>query len=248
MPFRSLDPSTAAAAPVITSGAPLASVGETLTTLQNELVLEFGSRGDVDLPRITKWINWAYRGLCGMLTLQELKASLVINGVVDQPFYLLPRQVRAIRNVSLRDSTHYYKGGINLTLSNEEEYKRQPDNTATRPYFAPKKYFRYNRMLVVWPDFVSVLTMDVDFWIRPDPLVNPTDSPILPEEFHEPLLLYTRQKGWRSLQEFKKAATAGNDFISVLRPLRNTDGEEQENAPAGLTVARKASDLTRTRR
>lgn len=248
MPFRSLDPTTAVAAPAVLSGAPLVSVGDTLVSMQNELVLEFGSRSDVDVTRITKWINWAYRALSGMLQIQELKASLAIVGVVDQPFYLLPRQVRAIRNVSVRDSTRYAKGGINLILSNEEEYKRQADNAAIKPYLAPQNYFRYGRMLVVYPDFVSVQTLDVDYWVRPDPLVNSTDSPLLPEEFHEPLLLFARQKGWRSLQEFKKSAIAGNDFVSTLRPLIDSKSEEEENAPSGLTVARKASDLTRARR
>lgn len=248
MPFRALDPTTAAAAPVVTFGAPLTSSGETLASLRAELLLELGSRGDTDTTRLNKWINWGYRNLCGMLKLQELKASFQINGVVGQPFYLLPRQVRSIRNISVRNSVYYMKGGINLLLSNEEEYKRQADNAAFVPPVAPLNYFRYNRMLVVYPDFISVLTLDLEVWIRPDNLVNDTDSPILPEEFHEPLLLHARYKGFRSLRLYKEASSAQNDFVATLRPLIDTDGEEEENSPRGLTVARKASDLTSVRR
>ncbi len=249
MPFRALDPTTAQAAPVITSGAPLVSVGETLSSMRSELLLELGSRADVDTTRLNKWINWGYRNLCGMLKLQELKFSFSINLIVGQPFYALPVQVRSVRNVSVEDATRYpTTGGVNLLMSNEEEYKRQPNNAAVKPYLSPQNWFRYGRMLVVFPDPVYVLPIDIDAWLRPDKLVLDADSPVIPEEFHEPLILHARRRAWRSLQEFSKANIAANDFLEALRPLIDTDGEEEENNPRGLTVVRKASDLTSVRR
>lgn len=247
MPYRALDPSTAATAPVTTAGAPLVSVGETLFSLRSELLLEIGSRSDVDPTRLNKWINWAYRNLAGMLKVGEMKRSMVFNTVAGQPFYLLPVQVRSIRAISVEDSTNFYRGGTKLTLSDEDEYKRQPDSARTYNK-GPRKYFRYNRMVVVYPDPVAVQPLDMEFWVRPDDLTDDTHSPILPIEFHEPLLLHSRHRAWRSLQEFQKANLAANDFLQVLRPLIDTDAEEAGEAPRGLTVARKASDLTRARR
>jgi hypothetical protein len=248
VPFRALDSSVAAAAPATTAGAPLVSVGETLGSLRAELIIELGSRNDVDAPRVDKWINWAYKNLAGMLKLQELKGSLVVNLVVDQPFYLLPIQVRSIRQLSVRDSTRYYKGGVNLIESNEDEYRRQADNATYKPYLSPLNWFRYKRMLVFFPDPVAVLPVDVDFWVRPDDLVGDTDSPLLPPEFHEPLLLHARHRAWRSLRNYVEAKQAANDFLQALRPLIDTDAEEAAEAPHGLTVVRRASDLHAVRR
>lgn len=248
MPFRALDPTTAVAAPVTTLGAPLTSVGETLSSLRSELFLQLGSRADTDNPRLNKWLNWAYRNLAGMLKLGELKGSLRIDLVVDQPFYKVPIQVRSVINLSVRDSTRYYKGGINLLKSDEYEYRRYADNAATKPYLSPLNWFRFGRMLVVFPDPVYVLPVDMEFWIRPDDMVADTDSPILPPEFHEPLLLHARHRAFRSLRLYTEAKEAENDFLVALRPLIDNDAEEEAEAPRGLTVARKASDLTRVRR
>lgn len=248
MPFRALDPSTAAAAPVSTAGAPLTSIGDTLASIRAELQLDLGGSGDLDVPRMNKWINWAYRNLAAMLKLKELEGSLVINLVVDQPFYNVPIQVRSIRQLSVRDSTRYAKGGINLHESDVYEYRRQPDNAYFKPYESPLNWFRFGRMLVFFPDAVYVLPVDVEFWIRPDDLVDDTDSPILPPEFHEPLQLLALHRGFRARRLRAEAKEAYNDFLTALRPIIDTDGEEESEAPRGLTVARKASDLNRVRR
>lgn len=249
MPFRLLDPSTAVAAPVVTFGAPLTSVGETLGSLRAELLLQLSSRSDVDTPRLNRWINWAYRSLAGMLKLNELKASMTFATVSGQPFYMLPVQVRSVKGISIKlPGSASYKGGVNLTMMTEDEYYREPDLPASATTSWPTSYFRFGRMLVVWPDPAAVYSLYHRVVIRPDDLVNDTDSPILPKEFHEPLLLYARYKAWRSLRNLPEANLAKNDFISELRPLIDTDAEETEEQPRGLTVARRASDLTRSRR
>jgi hypothetical protein len=243
MPFRLLDPTTAAAAPVITAGAPLVSVGETLASFRAELLLELSSRSDVDTTRLNKWINWAYRSTAAMLKISELKAAFRINLAVGQPFYMMPIQLRSIEQLSMPDLADYYKGGSKLTPSNVDEYRRQPDLAGV-----PQNYFRFGRMLVVYPDPNAVLPLDFEYLLRPDDLVLDTHSPLLPQEFHEPILLYARHKAWRSVRNYGEAAIAKNDFLAELRPLINTDGEEAQQAPSGLTVARRASDLTRSRR
>jgi hypothetical protein len=243
VPFRLLDPSIAAAAPVVTAGTPLTSVGETLLSLRSELLLQLSSRTDADATRINRWINWAYRNLAAMLKLSELKASMQLNLAVGQPFYLLPVQVRSIQAVSMADAIDYANKGIKLFLSNEDEYRRQSDRSGT-----PQNYFRFGRMLVVYPDPDTLFPIYLEFLIRPKDLVADTDSPILPQEFHESLLLYARHKAWRSLRNYQEASLAKNDFLTELRPLIDTDGEEAQQAPSGLTVARSANDLTRSRR
>lgn len=247
MPFRLLDPTTAAPAPVVTAGAPLISVGDTLAAIRSEMLLELSSRSDVDTARLNKWINWGYRSLCAMLTPTELKGAFSILTVASQPFYLLPVQVRSIKLISIRTAS-IRAGGVELIPMDEDEYIRQPDLPTSVSTSWPTKYFRYGRMLVLWPDPRAVYTLDINYMIRPDDMTADNHSPLLPVEFHEPLLFHAKAKAWRSLRNYQEANIASNDFLAALRPLIDTDGEEKQQQPRGLTVARRVSDLTRSRR
>jgi hypothetical protein len=142
MPFRLLDPSTAAAATPTVAGAPLTSVGETLASLRAELLLQLSSRSDVDTTRLNRWINWGYRNLCAMLTLAELRSAMTINTVANQPFYLLPIQVRSIKTVAIRTSK-IATGGVELLMMSDEEYMREPDLPLSVSVSWPTGFFRY---------------------------------------------------------------------------------------------------------
>jgi hypothetical protein len=91
MPYAALKESIAT---LITSGnlgAPLTSTGETLASLEAELMLQLGSRTDVTPARLKLWINFAYRELCSSLEIDELKGSMSFSLVAGQPLYLLPK-------------------------------------------------------------------------------------------------------------------------------------------------------------
>jgi hypothetical protein len=223
MPFNVLNPATAATAPSTTAGAPLTSVGETLLSLRTELALELGSRDDLAAARYNGWINQAYRNVAGMLTLKELSGSVALSLVSAQPFYLLPVQVASVIRLSISDTTNYpVTEGRELEMIDEASYRTFPvvDDES------PTAYFRWRRMIVVYPAPDAFYTAPLDFRVRPDDMTADTHSPLLPQEFHEPILLSARYRGLRSLQLYADAATALNDFLVVMRPLINTDAIE----------------------
>ena len=224
MPFIALDPSLAVPAPVTTIGDPLSNEGETLASLRAELKLSIVR--EIEPQRLNKWINDAYLHLAGMLTISEMFASITLPTVVDQPLYLLPRVVAWIRQLPLSDPALYpVVGGKNMLMTDLAGYRDLPDYPSTYTY-APYRWFRQGRLLAIWPKPASAAFITVDFRIRPNKLTLETHSPILPEEFHEPLLLRARYVAFSRLKMFNEANLAQNDFVGSLRDLVNTDAEE----------------------
>jgi hypothetical protein len=247
MPYRLLDPSTAAAAPATTAGDPLPSIGETLSTARTELFLELGSPGNAPNVlggRLDRWLNWAYRSMMSSLKIKECFASVTRALVVDQPFYALPRAVASVRRVSVINAAIYSSGGRPLLPISEEQYTRLPDADAE-----PTNYFRYgrgdSRMLVVYPDPTYVRTIIIDFRIRPEDLTADNHSPILPQEFHEAWLLKARWRAFRSLRDKVNARIAKNDYLDAIREIESTDADEDGQLPAGVSFIKNPKHLVR---
>ena len=237
MPYISLDPSAAQPAPATTIGTPLTNEGETLASLRDELKSEIIR--DIGPIRLNAWINTAYIHLAMMITTSEMHASLSIPTVVGQPLYMLPRSVAWIRQIPLNDPALYPNGGgRNMTMTDLNGYRQLPDY-AISPSYSPRIWMRQGRLLALWPTPASSAFITVDFRIRPDPLSLDTHSPILPIEFHEPLLLRARYTAFRSLKMFNEAGIAQNDFVASLRDVVNTDAQEMNGKLSAFYPARE---------
>lgn len=253
MPFGALDPSTAEAAPVTSIGAPVWDAGMDLQSIQEELIAQLQGRTDIipgnDYTRLNRWINWGYVAVAQMLDLKELWASIAMPTVADQPFYLLPSQVSWIKRVMIEDETEFVTtGGTELEEIDEQTYRTLPesDEIDTTPLL-PASWFRYGRMLVEYPTPDAVYSVAMDCRIRPLPLTDPQDCPLLPEEFHEAIVYAAKERAWRALGAPDKAATANNDKLTIIRPLLNTDAEERSGMHMTFAPARSRSDLYRGR-
>lgn len=239
MPYIAFDPATAAAAPASTLGAPLTSIGWTFADYQVRLLEELGNTADATLVRRKLWINDAYKHLLGLLKMQEMKGTIEQATVAAQPLYLVPSNVRSVLRVGvIDDETYTTQGGRKLTLIDEHSYRMLPDTDAE-----PVSYFRYGRMLVLYPTPDDVRTMIWEVVARPASLVDDTDSPIVPEEFHEAILLRAKHVGFRALRRYTDAAAAQNDFVSTIRFLRDAEADEEEDKQASVIPIRSARQL-----
>lgn len=242
MPYTPFDPSTAESAPVVTIGEPVTDNGMTLLEFLNELADQTGDRDDLLTARLKRFINWAYQNLAGMVQMKELYASITITLVADQPFYLLPKQVSFIRRASYIN-TLLLDEGSELAMIDEAAYRNLPEIDSGYPC----SYLRVGRMLVIYPAPQQEWDLTLDVKVRPDDLFDDTDCTLLPPEFDEAMLLYARQRLFRSTRQYKEAAQAANDALAVLRPLLNTDAEELDSAEFSLAPARKWSQLRGTK-
>jgi hypothetical protein len=241
MPYSPIDPATAT--PVVVTLTGLTSEGETLASLREQLQLEMGNRQDITPDQWNKWINWAYKHAAGMLNMAELKHSFSFNLVVDQPFYRLPSSVVMVRSVSVVDTETYLPGGRTLDRIDDLLYRRLDEESDE-----PTCFFRWNRVLVFWPTPTTARAVTVDGQIRVIDLEDDTDSPILPEEFHEAIMLFAKARALRATRQFGAANLAMNDAVGIIRPLVNHEAEERATSHGRLQPIRTAAEMYRRRR
>jgi hypothetical protein len=241
MPYIALDPTTAQPAPATTLGAPLTSVGSTLADYRGRLNLQLGARPDLTNGILEAWINDAYIDTCASLEIDELKASLTLTTISGQPLYLLPDVVRAIREAGVIDATTYGPlGGRKLSLSDLPQYRRNATLTDE-----PREYFREGKMLVLWPTPKTARNISLDIWLRPQPLVNDTDSPFIPQEWHLPILLNARSMAHSDLREYDRAAAAENTYVNTVRRKEDPESLEEADRIVGSSVPRNRHSLFR---
>lgn len=243
MPYYALDPANADPAAVTTAGQPLQSVGETLASFLDELDDITGERDDLIAAQNTKFVNRAYGKVCGMVNLKELFGSVAYQLRSTQPMYLLPEQVSWIKRIALVDEDDFVDGGTELAMIDEDAFRGLPEADDD----IPSQFVRVARMFALWPAPTDSWDLTVDFKVRPDDLTTDIDSPILPIEWHEGILLYARARLFRAVRNYKEAAQATNDALAVLRPLLNTDSEELSNAEFALAPVKKRSQMRGTK-
>lgn len=230
MPFLVISSVGAAAAPATTLGEPKTSTGDTLASMRAWLKRALLNRSDIDDDEYDLWINDGYLDVCTSVDLDELKGSLAITTVAGQALYALPYVVSSTQGAGLIDTT-LYGGGTPLSKGDKSWYREQ-DNKSGRP----ETYFREGDVLVLYPTPDKAYTISLDFRIRPLPLSEETDSPILGQEWHRPIRLSARQKAFDDLQEFDKAMPAENSFVNSVRRRNNREASEDENRVIGSSI------------
>lgn len=211
MPFIVLDSSTAQAAPDTALGAPLEGTGLSLLDMREELVTLWGNREDVDGARVDRWINQAYLDLATMIKLPDLLVSLQLPLVASQPLYILPDVVFALVRVSVLDEDYEnYEGRLLEQVSVDGYRKLVTDEGMV------SRYFRQGSLLGVWPTPDQMNNLALEFYMRPQPLVEDTDCSILPREWDEAILLGARYRGFDSLMEWENASVAENRYLQFI--------------------------------
>jgi hypothetical protein len=241
MPYAAIDPSLAQTAPVVTAGAPLIDKGETLASMREEILLELGGRDDVTDDRVDKFINWAYLDLWTSVGTLENESSYSFGLVAGQPLYLLPSQVRVVKHIAVAEASSIY-GGLPLEKIDLTTYRSLEALSGT-----PRQYFRHNNVLVFYPTPESATTVFVEFVYRPLRMTLDNHSPILPEEWHESIVLAARKKLFSALMEFDKATHANNDFVDSVRRREDDVAGEDSGKVIRSSIPRSSGMLQRSR-
>jgi hypothetical protein len=239
MPFTVIDPATAEAAPLTNLGAPLTEGGMSLSDLRAELDSMLGGRADITTERYNLWLNLAYRDICTSLDIDELKGSLALSLVADQPFYTLPESVDTILSAAIvLPESENYNEGYPLEKIDLQSFRGLAPADGD-----PKMFFRMLQVLVLYPTPESARTLALDMRLRPLDLEDDTDHPILAPEWHEGILLAAAARGHRALREFPDAAVMQNDYVSFLRRRTDREAAEDENRVIGTSVPRSIAQL-----
>lgn len=237
MPYDIIDTATA---PQIagTFGAPLTSVGKTLSKLQTDVAAKVKNRADVDPSTLTTAINDAYQEMSAELDIEELTGAQVsFTATIGQASYKLPVAVFALDVVQYVDAT-LSNGGYPLWKIDEQKYFR-----LEVAHGVPTHYFRFQNYLVLWPTPNAACKIAATFDIRPQNLVNPTDSPIFDAQWHLALVHKARAILLELLDDATGAAQAQNAYLNSIRPKINKASRETQGSYMTISSPRRRSDL-----
>lgn len=241
MPYEMIDPSTAVVLPGGSLGAPLQGQGMTLRELREQLAFQLGDRKDIPDPTLNLWVNWGYLALCSMVDIEQLKGSISFSSVSTQAQYLLPIAVRNIKAAAIYGSGF---GMLGLTRSRPllkkdiHWFRSQKDLSGQ-----PRYFFREGQVLILYPYPDAAYPIGLDIKIKPKTLTADVDCPLIPEEWHEVILLAARVRAFRALMEFDKASIAQNELVSEIRSKMNTEDIERIHTMASVEIPRDWKDL-----
>lgn len=243
MPFLNLDPA-AAVAVVSTIGAPATNGEETLNSMRTELASLLAGRTDVDPTRLDRWINQAYRDLATSFDIPSLNVNFGFMLTGAQATYKLPTTLLVSRSVSVSDSINYpVEKGRPLRKIELDTYRKLPELTDE-----PTSYMLQDKLLVFYATPIAARAVTIDAYIKPQKLVNPTDSSILGAEWDEPILMSARAKAHNALLEWTQGSMAENAFLSRVRRMRDIKADERTGEIAAFRPARGRYDRDRLTR
>lgn len=240
MAFLTLDRTAATVIPATGFAVPKTGIGLTLADMEAELRSMIGNRDDISATRLRLWINLAYVDLVTALDLESAEGSIQFTTVAGESLYRLPAEVAAIHALAAinPNQVEYPEyGGHPLDPVTKEDYRMLPEMTGE----VPGKYFRQDDLLIIYPEPETAVDMVMDFVLRPDFMANDTDSPILPVEWHEGILLGARKKVFRVLLEPALAAEAANDYTEFIRDRRDPrEADDKFRKPSAQPISRQS--------
>jgi hypothetical protein len=242
MPYNVLSPVGAGAIVVGTTGQPITRPTDNLATMSAELGLTLGSRGDVTPIRLRGWINWAYVNLARSLKLPELVATAQINTTSGQYQYAVPTVLATTIGASIVRGANW-DGGRSLNKIDISGYRSRPEHSGV-----PDSYLKSHGVIALHPTPETAYSVFVDYRIRPLPMIADDHAPILAVEWVEAIVLNARRRAFAALLEFDKAAVANNEYVDLIRGLRDEAADEDEYRLVGSSVPRTRRQVRRKMR
>jgi hypothetical protein len=241
MPYNLLSAAGAGTIDTGSVGMPVISPTNNLADMTNELHQMLARRNDVGQERLVRWINWGYINLARSVKMPELLGTALITTVVDQYQYVGSPVIASTRGASIVSTS--WDGGRPLDKTDLIGYRSRPERSGL-----PDSYFRYNDIIVLHPTPDAEYEVFVDFRVRPLPLSADDHAPILGIEWIEAIVMNARRKAFGALLEFDKAALANNDYVDVVRGLRDTAIDEDEGRIVRSSVPKTRRQLRRKMR
>ncbi len=199
-----------------------------LGEIDDELRLLLGNRTDVDATRRYLWINNAQRELAYAFPYFQNADKVTTAMVVAQSEYALPSNCVAI--YSIRDVTLKRK----ITRSSFRKF----DNIDALQSGNPTHYCRFGNWFELTPVPSAANSMLLRFGKSIVAMTNRSDTPTLPDPWHEVVLLGAEVRGWRALRMLDQMAIVKNEYLQLLRSREPEWEQEESDEEWGIEVVR----------
>jgi len=189
-----------------------------LGQIDDELVALLGNRTDLTSSRRYLWINNAQKELAYAFPYFQNADKATATMVVAQSEYALPDNCVAI--YSLRDTT--------LKRKISRSSFRKFDNIDALQSGDPTHYIRFQDHFELTPVPSRTNGMLLRYGKTILDMTNTSDTPTLPDPWHEVILLGAEFRGLKALKQFDQMAVIKNEYLQLLRS-REPEWEQEES-------------------
>lgn len=151
-----------------------------LSDLRTEVYAKGFDSGLFPASRVNRFLNEGYLKICRRVeyfTDESTQDFSTVNGTTNYAFPANLARVRDLRNTALNTRL------LPVTI-------RSVDNSGLPGSGPPQYYALDGKNVHLWPTPDGVYPLELRYWLLPAFLVNDTDVPTLPEDYHNLLWMY----------------------------------------------------------
>jgi len=210
-----------------------------VSDIQTYVKRQFGDESGVQITDtdIIRWINSGQRHIVKVNEGLLEKVSTA-NTVVGQQAYALPTDCLILQSISYKSNTDlsYFKLK-GFTLNEFNEYIDGWDGT-TYQQGLPNCYtiFAGNIDLFPIPDTSMTSGLKIYYTRKPVDIVNPSDTPDLPELYHEALVKFCLLRAYALDSDYYAQQLTSGELDSDIMTLRGRESWKQEETYPTITV------------
>jgi hypothetical protein len=181
----------------------------TLIDIRTEVFLNSEFDPTIYLSAVNGYINRGLRSISHKIDFYSEESSYAIPTVAGTGTYAWPSdlgRIRYLRNVD--DAT-------TLLAVRLREVDESPISTGK-----PFKYATDASSLALYPTPDGVYNLSLRYWALPPLLVNDTDVPAIPEDYHDLLIFYALQRLYAKVEDVEMSSYWAQQWASGLADMK----------------------------
>ena len=206
-----------------------------LIQLKDELRAHLGV-DDNDLPDADAdlLLNRAYWELLDKFPFREKEVSGTFQTVVGTAIYGMPSPFEALRQLSIEDlETGQHTPLKRMTVYEYEKLFVNQTTLQSKPW----GYVRESCSAKLYPTPDQIYTLTIKYWTTLADLVNDTDTPPIPQVWHEIILYGGLWRGYVRLGDLSRSAQIEAKQATLINTITPTEGKEEfDSHTAGVEV------------
>jgi hypothetical protein len=128
-----------------------------------------------------------------------------------------------------------------LDISTVDNEFTDPSDTTAHASNIPQYAYKYGETINVYPAPASDYTVTLRYYKRPDELTDDADTPDIPQEFRELLVVGAAYRVFQVKDNYDKAAILENKYMELLSKLAVKYSQTQVGQPTIMRINRRAT-------
>lgn len=200
--------------------------------MRDKLRIRIGNPTTTDVSdlRLSDVINRAYDDIAARYKFHRVRKICLFDTVVGQARYGIPADCFAVLRV--RDNTN----GKRLDKIGDTKFSDRTDTVALTTNGRPRRYIRQRDWITLDPPPDDVYQIELFYKSKPADLVADSDTPVIPEQWHEGIIRLARFYYWDDIGDLPKAESASGIFDKWVAEMPTEFDDEAQAIDTGVGI------------